>query len=172
MVRDPDVGDTAAGRVRRGSDRKAPFARRVDWLSDLVRVEIVLWNGVDARLRREHGLSLAFFESLYFTSRAPGGSLRVGDLAAALRVTVGGTSKLVDRIEAAGLFARSPDPDDRRAARVSLTPAGERALRAAIETYQAELAAFLDPVLDAREQEEMHGFVRRLLDAAGDGVQP
>jgi DNA-binding MarR family transcriptional regulator len=88
-----------------------------------------------------------------------------------LRVTAGGTSKLVDRIEAAGLFACSPDPDDRRAARVSLTPAGERALRAAIETYQAELAAFLDPVLDAREQEEMHGFVRPLLDAAGDGVQ-
>lgn len=146
-------------------------ATRVDWLSDLIRAQIVLWNGVDARLRVEHGLSLAFFEALHFTSRAPGGSLRVGDLAAALRVTVGGTSKLVDRIVAAGLLARTADPDDRRAARVSLTPAGGRILRAASETYAAELSAFLDPVLDAGEQEQMHGFARRLLAAAGAGVE-
>ena len=54
----------------------ATATRRVDWLSDLIRAQIVLWNGVDARLRVEHGLSLAFFEALHFTSRAPGGSLR------------------------------------------------------------------------------------------------
>jgi DNA-binding MarR family transcriptional regulator len=168
VVRIQSVGESATAHVRSGSDPSL-VASRVDWLSDLIRAQIVLWNGVDARLRVEHGLSLAFFESLYFTSQAPGGSLRVGDLAAELRVTVGGTSKLVDRIVAAGLLVRTVDPDDRRAARVSLTPSGERALRAATGTYEDEVAAFLDLVLDAGEQEQMHGFVRRLLDAAGDG---
>jgi DNA-binding MarR family transcriptional regulator len=63
--------------------------------------------------------------------------MRAGDLARALRVTVGGTSKLVDRIERAGLIARQPDPDDRRASRVALTAAGKRKLAAALKTYEA-----------------------------------
>ena len=62
--------------------------------TDLIRLEIALWDRVDARLRESHELPLAFFESLLFISRAPRGSMRVGDLAGALRVTVGGTSKL------------------------------------------------------------------------------
>ena len=99
-----------------------------------------MWERIDARLRERHDLPLSFFESLYFVSQAPDGSLRVGDLASALRVTVGETSKLVDRIEQAGLVARSPDPNDRRAARVMLTRDGERQLGAAVETYEAEIA--------------------------------
>ncbi len=47
------------------------------------------------RLKKEHELPLAFFEPLYFIERSHGGSLRVGDLARALRITVGATSKLV-----------------------------------------------------------------------------
>ncbi len=144
-------------------------ARRVDWLSDLVRLEIVLWERVDSRLRERHGLPLAFFESLYFISRSAEGSLRIGDLAGALRITVGGTSKVVDRIEAAGLIARGSDPDVRRAARVTLTPEGGRALTAALETYADAVAAFIDPVLEAGEQQQMHAYVTRLLAAAGDG---
>ena len=89
---------------------------RVDWISDLIRLEIVLWERIDAGLRERHGLPLSFFESLHFISHAPEASLRVGDLARALRVTVGGTSKLVDRIEAAGLIARTPTPTTARCA--------------------------------------------------------
>jgi DNA-binding MarR family transcriptional regulator len=60
---------------------------------------------------------LAFFESLLFISREPRRSMRVGDLARALRVTVGGTSKLVDRIAwrcAASWTASSPPPSSSR----------------------------------------------------------
>src|SRR5882757_2284337 len=108
----------------------------VAWATDLVRLEIAVWDRVNARLRESHELPLAFFESLLFISRGPRGSMRVGDLARALRVTVGGTSKLVDRIEKAGLIARQPDPDDRRASRVALTTAGKRRLTAAVKTYE------------------------------------
>jgi len=40
---------------------------------------------------------------------------RVFDIKEELSITVGGTSKLVDRIEAAGLCRRRANPDDRRA---------------------------------------------------------
>src|SRR5215210_1993716 len=135
----------------------------VAWATDLVRLEIVLWDRVDARLRESHELPLAVFESLLCISRAPRGSMRVGDLARALRVTVGGTSKLVDRIERAGLIAREPDPDDRRAARVVLTTAGKRKLTAALKTYDAEAASMLGAALLPEEQQQMRDYVARLL---------
>src|SRR5436189_3412557 len=125
----------------------------VAWATDLIRLEIAVWEHVDRRLREAHELPLSFFESLLFISRAPGGSMRVGDLARALRVTVGGTSKLVDRIERAGLIARKSDPDDRRASRVVLTTAGKRKLTAAIKTYEAEAGSILSGVLRPEEQQ-------------------
>lgn len=138
---------------------------RIEWLRDLISLEIVLWDRVDARLKEHHGLSLAFFESLYFIGRTPDGSLRVGALAQALRITVGATSKLVDRIEAAGLIRREVDADDRRASRVALTEAGKHKLAEASTTYAAELAAMLDATLSATEQQHLHSLVKRLLTA-------
>src|SRR2546423_7760299 len=104
---------TARQRSQRSAPVRASAVSGVAWASDLVRLEIALWDRVDARLRESHELALAFFEPLLFISRAPRGSMRVGDLARSLRVTVGGTSKLVDRVERAGLVAREPDPGDR-----------------------------------------------------------
>jgi DNA-binding MarR family transcriptional regulator len=135
----------------------------VGWATDLIRLEIALWDRIDARLRESHELPLAFFESLLFLSRAPRGSMRVGDLARALRVTVGGTSKLVDRIAGAGLIARASDPDDRRASRVVLTTAGKRKLTAARKTYDAEVSSILEGVLRPAEQQQMSDYVSRLL---------
>ncbi len=142
----------------------------VQWLSDLIRLEIVLWERIDARLREKHDLPLSFFESLSFIARSRENGLRVGDLAQALGVTVGGTSKLVDRIERAGLIRREPDPDDRRASRATLTPSGRRTLAAAVKTYEAELASVLDAVLSRTEQQHLHSLVARLLAATREGA--
>jgi DNA-binding MarR family transcriptional regulator len=135
----------------------------VAWATDLIRLEIAVWDRVDARLREFHDLPLAFFEPLLFISRAPQGGLRVGDLANALRITVGGASKLVDRIERAGLIARELDPDDRRVSRVVLTKAGTRKLAAALKTYETEAGGILGSVLRPPEQREMSDYISRLL---------
>lgn len=140
-----------------------PSMNHIQWLSDLIRVEIVLWNRINARLLQAHDLSLAFFESLYFIEQSPDGRLRIGDLAWSLRITVGATSKLVDRMEATRLIRRELDVDDRRASRVALTDAGKQALVSASTTYTAELAAVLDATFTADEQQQMHTLVKRLL---------
>lgn len=147
---------------------QAPAAR-VEWMSDIIRLEIALWERIDVRLRAEHDVPLSFFESLYCISRAPRGTLRVGDLADALRITIGGVSKLVDRMERAGLLERRPDPRDRRAALIALTPAGRRKLQAALTTYGAEVSSLVDPVLTPSEQDQMRAYVTRLLTAADTG---
>src|SRR4051812_43738784 len=142
----------------------------VEWTSELIRLEIALWDRVNARLQESHELPLAFFEPLHVISRAREDSMRVGDLARELRITVGGTSKLVDRMEEVGLIARKPDLDDRRASRVALTTAGKRKLNAAVKSYEAEVAAILTGVLSADEQRQMIGYASRLL-AAIDGTE-
>jgi DNA-binding MarR family transcriptional regulator len=142
----------------------------VAWATDLIRLEIAVWDRVDGRLRKSHNLPLAFFESLLFISRVPrGSSMRVGDLARALRVTVGGTSKLVDRIERAGLIVREPDPDDRRASRVVLTTAGKRQLTAAVKSYEAEVGSILGAVLRPEEQQQMWDYISQLLTSIDQG---
>jgi DNA-binding MarR family transcriptional regulator len=135
----------------------------VEWTSELIRLEIALWDRVNARLQESHALPLAFFEPLHVISRASERSMRVGDVARELRITVGGTSKLVDRMEQAGLIARERDPDDRRASRVALTTAGKRKLNAAVKSYEAEVAAILSGVLSPAEQRRMSGYISRLL---------
>src|SRR5882724_10567811 len=160
-----------AARARRQASARddASVVDGVAWATDLVRLEIALWDRVDARLRESHELPLAFFESLLFISRARGSSMRVGDLARALRVTVGGTSKLVDRVEETGLIAREPDPDDRRASRVVLTTAGKRKLTPAVKTYEEEVRGILGGVLSSEEQQRMSDYVARLLTSIDQG---
>lgn len=143
----------------------APPSERIEWLSNLVRLEIELWNQVDARLRAEHALPLAFFWPLYLIGRSSEGHLRVGELARAMGLTVGGASKVVDRMVGAGLLSRAPDATDRRASRVTLTDDGRRRLAAASESCEAALAALLDAALDPDEQKHMRELVKRLLEA-------
>jgi len=64
---------------------------------------------------------------------------RVYDIAAELSITVGGTSKLVDRIEAAGHCRRVANPDDRRSSLIELTNAGRRLLARATVVFEEEL---------------------------------
>lgn len=94
--------------------------------SELVRLETELWNAVEGRLRADFAVTLPVFEFLQVIARTPG--CRVHDIAAELGITVGGTSKIVDRIEASGYCARSPNPSDRRSSIIRLTSAGKRLL--------------------------------------------
>lgn len=105
--------------------------------SDLVRLETELWAVVDRRLQRDHDLPLSWFEPMQVMGRVP--ECRVADIARALSITVGGTSKLIDRIQAAGWCARTPNPADARSSVLTLTNAGRRRLAAARLSFEREL---------------------------------
>jgi DNA-binding MarR family transcriptional regulator len=57
-----------------------------------------------------------------------GGSCRVGDLAARLLVEPSHVTRQVAGLQAQGLVERSPDPDDRRARNITITPEGSAVL--------------------------------------------
>jgi DNA-binding MarR family transcriptional regulator len=115
--------------------------------TDVVGFEIELWDAVDARLKADCDLPLGRFLPMRVMARRPG--CRVQDIAAELRVTVGGISKVVDRVEAAGHCTRRPNPDDRRSSLIDLTGAGERLLARAETSFAAELDRLLGDALPA-----------------------
>ncbi|MFE1960285.1 MarR family winged helix-turn-helix transcriptional regulator [Streptomyces sp. NPDC059479] len=54
--------------------------------------------------------------------------LRLGELAARMSVEASHVTRQVQQMEKAGYVTRVPDPDDRRAQRIGLTAAGQRAV--------------------------------------------
>jgi DNA-binding MarR family transcriptional regulator len=125
--------------------------------TDLVRAETRLYNRVDARLRAEHGMTLGTLEFLQIIDRRP--ACRVYDIAHEVDITVGATSKGVDRLEAKGWCERRSNPDDRRSSLLALTPAGRRALAEAVPTFDAAMA------------ELVAGLPRPLLDQLAEGLR-
>ncbi|MFG1628127.1 MarR family winged helix-turn-helix transcriptional regulator [Kribbella sp. NPDC049227] len=130
-----------------------PVTDLTSLFTDLVRLETRLYNVLDARLKAEHGLPLGQFEFLRFL--ASQGTARVYDLAQWAAITVGATSKAVDRLEAAGRCRRIANPGDRRSSLIELTPAGTEILTAATPTVDAELMTWVGSVLPAENLEQL-----------------
>ena len=121
--------------------------------TELVRYETELWNAIDARLRRDCDLALAEFEFLRVISRRR--SCRVQDIAEDLAITVGGTSKIVDRLEAAGHCARAVNPADKRSSLITLTRSGKGAFLRASEVFDAELHRRLRAPVSGRALQQL-----------------
>jgi DNA-binding MarR family transcriptional regulator len=128
--------------------------------NDLIRFEIELWNAVDARLKREFDLPLTHFEPMSVMDRLP--NCRVYDIASELGITTGGTSKLVDRIEASGYCRRLPNPEDRRSSLLELTPAGKRLFAEAGEAFDDELERRLGAAVPERTLRQLGATLTRL----------
>jgi DNA-binding MarR family transcriptional regulator len=83
-------------------------------------------------------------------------------LTASALITSGAMTSRLDRLERAGMITRHPDPSDRRAIRVRLTPKGETLAERALEVVLDVDRRFLDP-LDTRERKNVAASLKRLL---------
>jgi DNA-binding MarR family transcriptional regulator len=131
-----------------------------DLFNELIRFETELWNSIDARLRTDFDLPLARFEVMRVI--AGHRACRVFDIANALSITVGGTSKLVNRIEAAGHCRRHANPDDRRSSIIELTPTGRRLLTKATKVFESELQIRMGSAVPARSLEQFYSMLTKL----------
>ena len=85
-----------------------------------------------------------------------------GKLAEEMGLSSGAMTNRLDRLEAAGLIRRLPDPDDRRALHVELTDAGWQAWQDSTGA-QAKKEALLASALDPTEKEVLNDLLRRLM---------
>ena len=86
-------------------------------------------------------LGLQGFIALGLVNRL--GPQRVSAIAERLHVDLSVASRQVAALVRAGYAARTADPDDRRAQRIAITPAGERVVRESHERMVAAFAAAL-----------------------------
>ncbi len=101
---------------------------------------------------------------------APGG-ISPSRLAETLVRTTGGMTKIVDRLERAGLVQRQPDPNDRRAVAVTLTRKGRKVADQAADSYRVgreRVLAHLSPA----EVGHIDEGIRRLLAAFEEDRTP
>ena len=96
---------------------------------------------VSQELEAACGISLAWFDVLHQLSLAPESRRRMHELADAVLLSKSGLTRLVDRIEDAGLVARAAVPGDRRSLHVQLTPAGLALVERARGVVQQRVAA-------------------------------
>ncbi|MGW7573434.1 MarR family winged helix-turn-helix transcriptional regulator [Streptomyces sp. NPDC054765] len=138
----------------------------VQVFADLVRYETRLYNVLGERLRTEHGLTAGQFEFLRIIGSRD--SCRVNDLAHEIAITVGATSKAVDRLAAAGWVSRRPNPQNRRSSLLALTAAGRQLLDAATPTFESELRTWLADPLTAQSLDQLAATVARLRQTVED----
>ncbi|TYP86265.1 MarR family winged helix-turn-helix transcriptional regulator [Blastococcus xanthinilyticus] len=109
------------------------------------------------------GITRADFDVLATLRRAGGGSgLSPGRLTSSLMLTSGGMTGRLDRLERAGLVVRTPDPEDRRALLVDLTPAGRELIDEAVTASVAEQRRLLGD-LTVDQQRKVSALLREVL---------
>lgn len=94
------------------------------------------------------------------------GGTRLTTLATRANITPQAMGELVDDLERLGYVLRQPDPEDRRAKRIVLTPRGAACVVAAIRTI-AGIEAELKALLGAARLAELHASLNRI---AGTGA--
>ena len=83
----------------------------------------------------------------------------------------GGMTQILDRLERAGLVARTPDPSDRRKVLVALTPEGLRTADDANAGYARERERLL-AALSPDEVGQLDRAIQRLLDVMSADAAP
>ena len=110
----------------------------------------------------DHGLSFPEYSVLRLLQRAPEHQLAPSVLAEQVVCTTGAMTKLVDRLQRAGLVERTPAPNDRRSVLVRITPDGDRRAEEAAKSYRTGRRRVLDR-LGERKADRIHASLRQLL---------
>jgi DNA-binding MarR family transcriptional regulator len=164
IVRVRTIRSGTIDRITRAGEH--PTAAGGDAKSRAWRLFVETYGAVFGRLAEdieaETGLPISWYDVLLHLDEAPRDGLRMSDLADAVVISKSGLTGLVDRIEQAGLVARRPHPDDRRAIAVTLTAAGRRRFRAAARRHRAGIARHFEAHVTEAEAEALAATMSKL----------
>ncbi|MFC5750586.1 MarR family winged helix-turn-helix transcriptional regulator [Actinomadura rugatobispora] len=125
-------------------------------------------EGLLAKLQpvlKAHGVSGLDLNALTRLSRSHGRRMRMSDLAAQTSLSTSGVTRLVDRLERAGLVRREASPDDRRTTYAALTPEGAQRLEQTLPDYLAVIDRWFAGPFSPEQLETFLAGLRVLRDA-------
>jgi DNA-binding MarR family transcriptional regulator len=130
------------------------------------RLEHILGRALEV----ECGISHLVFEVLLILGRTGEPGLPMRAIAQEQVLTTGGATRLVDRMEVAGLVERADDPDDRRGRLVRLTPKGEETVVAAARVHVENIRRYFVEPLPAEDRVRFAENLRILSHSARDAL--
>jgi DNA-binding MarR family transcriptional regulator len=139
-------------------------ARLVAW-STFLRAHARVTRELEHELAAEQDLSLADYDLLYQLAIADGRRLRMSELADRLVLSRSGATRLVDRLEAAGLVDRQTCATDRRGYWATVTEAGIGRLRAATPTHLRGVCEYFLDRIPPAELEQLRRTLERIVAA-------
>lgn len=163
-------GETSCGEVAESEPAGSGLthARHMAW-GALLRGHAALIERVGREVSAAGGVSPDSYDVMLALSNAPGGRLKMGELACHVVLSRSGLTRLMDRMEAAGWVARELAAGDRRSFEAYLTPSGETAFRASWPLYARAIARVLAPLTD-EEATQLASWLDRVRgDAPADG---
>jgi DNA-binding MarR family transcriptional regulator len=142
-------------------DDQADIAQRYERVGDSMRDFYLRSHRLMDRIMTTKGASFARAKLLIHIARS--GTPRSIDLAAMMGFAPRTITEAIDGLERDGLVRRDPDPEDRRAKLISLTPAGIEAVEAA-DASRKEYIGDVFSVLDMAECDEIVRLMGKLND--------
>ena len=117
----------------------------------------------DREMQDDVDVPLTWYDVLVQLYSEPGMKLRMQTLSDSLVLTRSGATRLVDRIEKAGLVRREPAAEDRRGYYAILTENGQRLMERAQKAHAAGIERHFGQHLDPDEQRTLFAIMSKLL---------
>jgi DNA-binding MarR family transcriptional regulator len=123
-----------------------------------------------ALLQKGHGLSLSEYEVLLRLARAPDQRLKRVELVSQVLLTPSGITRLLNRLEEAGLVGKASCATDARVTYAVLTEAGRAKLDAATRSHVREIHTLLGGEFSTQELSTLAELLARLPQAVEGGA--
>jgi DNA-binding MarR family transcriptional regulator len=136
-------------------------------VTSIMRAHQILIAELDAMLR-PYGITFSRYEALVLLSFSHDGALPLSKVGERLQVHATSVTNVVDRLEAAGLVRREPNPSDGRGTLAVITDAGREVAAKATEEFHG--AKFALGALDLDALDAVFATLRRLRKNADDFV--
>ncbi|MBR7828789.1 MarR family transcriptional regulator [Actinospica sp. MGRD01-02] len=130
-------------------------ARRTQAYFALMEASGLLQQLMEDQLRRDGGLSYLQFFLLARLAEAPGGRMRMTDLADTVVHSRSGLTYQAGRLESAGLLRREPSPDDERSVTAAITDQGRDLLAKVLPGHVAIVEHGMFDALDDQQTDAL-----------------
>lgn len=134
-------------------------------VTSIMRTQQILLAQLDLALK-PFGVTFSRYEALVLLTFAKDGALPLSKIGERLQVHATSVTNVIDRLEAAGLVRREPNPRDGRGTLAVITPDGRRVAQAA--TAQLNGARFGLQSLDGAQLRQLFEVLRTVRVDAGD----
>jgi DNA-binding MarR family transcriptional regulator len=132
----------------------------------LVRAEQVLLGRIEGELKQAGFPPLAWYDVLLELGRAADGRLRPVELEQRTLLAQYNASRLIDRMEKAGLVRREAHPADGRGQWVAITPEGRALQKRMWKIYGAAIARHVGSKLQRNEAAQLAALLGKLIEPA------